>query len=170
MKGALVDIRMILALSVLGLAACAPTEPNRLDALKQTDVSIKEHTFRVWVAKTAQQREKGLMFITADQMKPLADGTERGMIFLFPQEQSKFHGFWMKNTIIPLDIAYIRTDGTIVSIHTMAPLDTRSYRPKAPYRYALEVRGNLFAKLKIATGDKVQIPQSLLKGLAKQAE
>lgn len=164
------DIRLILALSALQFAGCTPDEPNRLDTLKQADVRVKEHTFRVWVAKSPQQREAGLMFVTAEQIKPLPDGTERGMIFLFPKEQSKLHGFWMKNTIIPLDIAYIRTDGTIVSIHTMAPLDTRSYRPKAPYRYALEVRGNLFAKLKIATGDKIEIPQSLLKDLSKQAE
>ncbi|MFQ5489518.1 MAG: DUF192 domain-containing protein [Phycisphaerae bacterium] len=164
------DIRLILALSALHLAGCAPDEPNRLDALKQADVTVKDHTFHVWVAQTSKQREKGLMFVTAEQIKPLPNGHERGMIFLFPQEQSKLHGFWMKNTIIPLDIAYIRTDGTIVSIHTMAPLDTRTYRPKAPYRFALEVRGNLFAKLKITTGDKVQIPKSLLKDLAKRAE
>jgi uncharacterized membrane protein (UPF0127 family) len=69
----------------------------------------------------------------------------------------------MKNTIIPLDIAFIRTDGTIVNIDTMAPLDTRQYYPKGPYRYALEVRANVFSRLRVRSGDHVAIPDGLLK-------
>ncbi|MHC4091034.1 MAG: DUF192 domain-containing protein [Planctomycetota bacterium] len=130
--------------------------------MPETSVRVKEHSFRVWVADDDEERERGLMHVTADEMAPLADGTERGMVFVFPREQR--HGFWMKDTIIPLDIAFIRTDGTIVTIHTMAPLDTRGYHPKGPYRYALEVRGNLFSRLKVHTGDRVEIPDSLLKG------
>ncbi len=152
--------RAVLAAAV-ALAGCSPSEPNALPSMPQTDVKIKDHTFRAWIADDDQERERGLMYVPAEEMTPLDDGTERGMIFVFTREQRG--GFWMKNTIISLDIAFIRTDGTIVTIHTMAPLDTRPYNPRGPYRYALEVRGNVFSKLKIKTGDRVQIPESLLK-------
>lgn len=147
---------------VLGpVGGCAPEEPNALESMPHADVKTGDHAFRVWVADDPDERERGLMKVTAEQMEPLPDGTERGMIFVFPTEQR--HGFWMKDTIIPLDIAFVRTDGTIVNIHTMAPLDTRLYYPEGPYRYALEVRPNTFSRLKIHGGDKVVIPQSLLK-------
>ena len=129
--------------------------------MPETTVRIKEHAFRVWIADEHEETERGLMEVTAEEMAPLPDGTERGMIFVFPRERRS--GFWMKDTIIPLDIAFIRTDGTIVTIHTMAPLDTRNYYPDGPYRYALEVRGNVLSELKIRSGDRVEIPGSLLK-------
>ncbi|MCP4246380.1 MAG: DUF192 domain-containing protein [bacterium] len=149
------------AAALAAFAGCSPSEPNNLPSMPQTDVKIKDHTFRAWIADDDEERERGLMHVPAEQMAPLEDGTERGMIFVFTREQSG--GFWMKNTIIPLDIAFIRTDGKIVTIRTMAPLDTRGYFPTASYRYTLEVRGNVFSKLKIKTGDRVQIPESLLK-------
>jgi uncharacterized membrane protein (UPF0127 family) len=156
---------MHLALACLAatLVGCAPEEPDPLDSLPQTDVHVKEHAFRVWIADEPEERKQGLMHIPAERMQPLPDGTERGMVFVFPEEQSRRHAFWMKNTIIPLDIAFIRTDGTIVNIQTMAPLDTRGYFSTKPYRCALEVRANVFSRLKIKTGDKVRIPDSLLK-------
>ena len=140
---------------------CSPAEPNNLEAMAQVDVHIKGHKFRVWVANDDARRERGLMKVTAEQMAPLPDGTERGMIFVFPNSHRS--PFWMKDTVIPLDIAFIRADGTIVNIDTMAPLDTRGYYPKGAYRYVLEVRGNLLARLKITSGDKVEIPEPLLK-------
>jgi uncharacterized membrane protein (UPF0127 family) len=148
----------VLAVVIVG---CSPSEPNKLDSMGQADVSIKGHKFRVWVANTEAQREGGLMQVPAEQMAPLPDGTERGMIFVFPEQHQS--PFWMKDTIIALDAAFIRADGTIVNIHSMAPLDTRGYFPKGPYRYVLEVRGNLFSRLKIKSGDKVEIPETLLK-------
>ena len=156
-------MRGMLVLVASAVAGCPPSEPNRLDAMNQADVQIKDHKFRVWVAEDDDQRERGFMHVTAEQMAPLDDGTERGMLFVFPKQQGRRNAFWMKNTRIPLDIAFIAADGTIVSIRTMAPLDTRGYVSKKPYRFALEVRANLFSKLKIASGDKVRIPQSLLK-------
>jgi uncharacterized membrane protein (UPF0127 family) len=117
----------------------------------------------VWVADDDDERERGLMFVTAEEMAALPDGTERGMWFIFDAEQSARHGFWMKNTIIPLDIAFVRSDGRIVSIRTMAPRDTRHYYPKAPYRFALEVNANTFSRLGIKEGDGIEIPKSLLK-------
>jgi uncharacterized membrane protein (UPF0127 family) len=154
-------VRALPALLAVVCTGCSPSEPNKLDSMEQADVNIQGHKFRVWVANTPAQREGGMMQVTAEQMAPLSDGTERGMIFVFPEQHRS--PFWMKDTIIALDLAFIRADGTIVNIHSMAPLDTRGYYPKGPYRYVLEVRGNLFSRLKISSGDKVEIPETLLK-------
>ena len=156
------SISSVIACTLITVSGgCSPAEPNDLEAMTQVNVHIKGHKFRAWVANDDARRKRGLMKVTAEQMAPLPDGTERGMIFVFPDSHRS--PFWMKDTVIPLDIAFIRADGTIVNIQTMAPLDTRGYYPKGAYRYVLEVRGNLFARLKITSGDRIEIPQSLLK-------
>ncbi|MCK4657936.1 MAG: DUF192 domain-containing protein [Phycisphaerae bacterium] len=132
-----------------------------LDAMPTDTVRINDHEFRVWIADDPQEVTQGLMFVTKEQMSPLPDGTDRGMLFLFDYDRTT--GFWMRNTIIPLDIAFIGADGAIVTIHTMAPLVEQSYWPDGPYRYALEVNANLFSEYGIRKGDQVQIPESVLK-------
>lgn len=144
------------------LNGCTPEGPNELDALGIANVSIADLSVRAWIADDNEERAKGLMFVTADEMKQLADGTERGMLFIFTRDQS--HGFWMRNTIIDLDIAFIREDFSIVQTFTMAALDERSYTPQQPYRYALEVNAGVLAEHSIGEGDIVDIPESVLKG------
>jgi hypothetical protein len=155
-----------LALLLGGLAwsgcECTPSKPNRLDAMGKVTVRAKGHEFDAWIADDDTERRRGLMFVTTDEMTPLPNGIERGMLFVFPREQGADAGFWMKNTGIPLDIAFIRSDGEIVRIHTMAPYDERSYLPGAPYRYALEVNAGTFNRLGLARGDTVEVPASVL--------
>ena len=142
---------------------CAPNEPNDLDKLAKVRLRIKEANFEVWIADTPAIRERGLMKITAEQMADLPDGTHRGMLFVFDYEQ--WLSFWMKDTIIPLDIAYFTSDGTIAATHTMTPLDVRPnrYPSGQPVLFALEVKANLWAQLGVAKGDRVEIPTSVLK-------
>lgn len=144
-------------------AGCSPDEPNDLDKLAKVSMEARGAKFEFWVADTAETRERGLMFVTAEQMAPLENGTHRGMLFVFEYEQRL--SFWMKNTIIPLDVAYIATDGTIVATHTMAPLDERSFRYPSgdPARYALEVNANLLVELGLKKGDRIEIPSRVLK-------
>ncbi len=149
------------SVTLLGCDRAKPDLRNDLGSMPHADVTIGEHRFRVWVAADPTHTERGLMNVTADEMTPLPDGSERGMLFVFDEPHRS--PFWMKNTIIPLDIAFLRADGTIINIHTMAPLDTRGYFAKEAYRYALEVRGNVFSKLRISSGQKVQIPETVLK-------
>lgn len=129
---------------------------NDLANMETARVTCGGVPFEVWLAKTPDERQKGLMFVTQDQMAPLEDGTRRGMLFSFAQDQDL--SFWMKDTIIPLDIAYANSAGRIVKTYTMTPLDTSQYRSMEPARYALEVSGGAFEELGISEGDKLVIP------------
>lgn len=154
---------------VLGLAAashvasCTPTGPNELDKLGTMKLTIKGQAFDLWIADDSTERARGLMEVTAKQMAPLPDGTKRGMLFVFPYEQ--YLSFWMKNTIIPLDIAYLDSNGRVVATYTMAPLDDRTgqYLSNSPARFAIEVNANVFTELGVDVGDKIEIPTSVLK-------
>jgi len=136
-------------------------ERNDLAAMATTTLTIKGHRFRVWLARSDRERRLGLMHVTADELRPTEDGADRGMLFVFGRDQPL--GFWMKNTIVPLDLAYIRSDGTIVQTWTMQPLDTRVYPSRVPARFALEIKAGRLAELGIGVGERVEIPPELLK-------
>lgn len=136
---------------------------NDLSHMKKATVTINGYSFDVWVAATPAERETGLMGVTADEMSSPAAGVHEGMLFIF--ERPQILSFWMKNTLIPLDIAFIGTDGRIVRTATMVANDsTRTYSSGMPARMALEVEAGLLHRLGIAAGDLVEIPDSLLKG------
>lgn len=88
-------------------------------------------------------------------------GRERGMIFVFEQEQ--ILGFWMKNTLIPLDIIFIDSSETVVDVQTMrpehetAPEPLPIYQSEAPARYAIEVNEGVAAACGIEPGDTVTL-------------
>ncbi len=155
--------RLIIPMMTFLMMGCAPTEPNELDKLGTVSMSISDQAFELWVANDSEERARGLMFITTEQMAPLSDGTERGMIFVF--DHSVRGSFWMKNTIIPLDIAYVDSEGIVVSMYTMVPLDDRThqYPPDAPYRYAIEFNGGRLTALDVRKGTKLKLPNSVLK-------
>ncbi len=157
MTTSVMTIAIVFALTLLG-CGCTPTQPNQLDALGTVNLTIKAQPFQLWVADAVDEQSRGLMFITADEMVPLPDGTQRGMLFVFDRE--KHLSFWMKNTIIPLDIAYLDADGVVVSKYTMAPLDTsfNKYPSIGPAQYAIEVNADVFSDLDLKTGDVIEIP------------
>jgi uncharacterized membrane protein (UPF0127 family) len=104
------------------------------------------HHFIVEVAATPDQQERGLMF-----RHSLAG--DRGMIF--PYDPPQEVGFWMKNTLIPLDIIYIRANGTIARIVNAQPMDITPLPSGEPVALVLEIRGGRAAELGIREGDKV---------------
>ena len=107
------------------------------------------HHFTVEVAATPEQQERGLMF-----RKSLAG--DHGMIFPYdpPQDVS----FWMENTLIPLDIIFIRADGTIVRITKAKALDETPLPAGEPIAVVLEIRGGRAAELGIKEGDVASWP------------
>jgi uncharacterized membrane protein (UPF0127 family) len=105
----------------------------------------------VEIADDPPEQTRGLMERTAL-------GEDRGMLFVYPDEQVR--SFWMKNTLIPLSIAYIASDGSIVDLQDMKPLDDDPphYVSAEPARYALEVNEGYFEKHGIKVGDRADLP------------
>jgi uncharacterized membrane protein (UPF0127 family) len=108
--------------------------------------------FRVELARTSEQRSKGLM-----GRKHL--GAQEGMLFVYNEDQRL--SFWMKNTSIPLSIAFLDRHGRIMQIEEMHPFDPTPVRSKISVRYALEVRQGTFASLGARVGDSVELPSEL---------
>lgn len=110
--------------------------------------AAKTHSFTVEVARTTTEQAKGLMFRTE-----LPD--QAGMIFPFPEP--RVASFWMKNTVIPLDIIFVRANGTIESIaDNTIPYSTTPVASGEPVAAVLELRGGLAAEMGIVAGDKVK--------------
>jgi uncharacterized membrane protein (UPF0127 family) len=104
------------------------------------------HHFNVQVAATPDEQERGLMFY-----KSL--GPDQGMVF--PYDPPQDISFWMKNTLIPLDIIFIRADGTIARITKAKALDETPLPAGEPVAAVLEIRGGRAAELGVKPGDKV---------------
>ena len=101
----------------------------------------------VELAKTAEQRRRGLMY-----RQNL--GADAGMLFLF--EEDEIHGFWMKNTLIPLDMIFIRKDGTVAGVVENAePKTLKSRSIDQPSRHVLEVNGGFARAHGIGEGTRV---------------
>jgi uncharacterized protein len=111
-------------------------------------VVIGSDTVLAEVADTPEARERGLMFRTE-----LEDG--HGMLFVFPDEDIR--GFWMRNTYIPLDIAYLDRTQRIVDIQAMEPHVEELYESSRPAMFALEVPRGWFEGRGVAVGDQVRI-------------
>jgi hypothetical protein len=106
-------------------------------------VILGADTVQAEVARTPEDREKGLMF-----REELAGG--RGMLFVFPDVQPR--SFWMRNTLIPLDIAYMDENLLIVDIQSMEPQSEDLHESARPAMFALEVPMGWFAGRGIAVG------------------
>lgn len=104
------------------------------------------------VVSTTAQRQQGLMF-----REEMAEN--RGMLFLFPRDTRG--GFWMRNTLIPLSIAYIGADGTIQEIREGKPQDDTILVPDEPYRYVLEMNSGWFERHSLGVGDTIELPPGL---------
>ncbi|MGL6112606.1 MAG: DUF192 domain-containing protein [Rubrivivax sp.] len=139
------------SLPLLGLAlafagnALAQTEAQaRLDSIT---LQAGMHNIRAEVARTPLQTQTGMMF-----RRDMA--SHEGMLFVF--EGLSKRCFWMKNTLLPLSIAFIADDGSIVDLADMQPQSESSHCSSQPVRYALEMNQGWFAKRGIKTGFKLK--------------
>ncbi len=141
-------IAALLGAATLALPATAgaqtPTGPQPTLPIAQLAAGI--HIIRAEVANTEASRRDGLML-----RKELAGND--GMLFVF--EQPDVQCFWMRNTLLPLSIAFIADDGTIVNIEDMAPQTDDTHCSKKPVRYALEMAQGWYDSHGMKAGRKI---------------
>ena len=139
-------IRQLATLACLlsGTLAFAQDGPQRLAAVK---LSAGMHVIQAELAQTPDERSIGLMF-----RKTM--GTNEGMLFSF--EQPGQQCFWMKNTLLPLSVAFIADDGSVVNIERMLPQTLDSHCSDKPVRFVLEMNDGWFAARGIKRGMKLR--------------
>ncbi|HEX5372881.1 MAG TPA: DUF192 domain-containing protein [Aquabacterium sp.] len=120
-----------------------PTGPQRLPAIQ---LRAGMHLIKAEVAQTPREQQIGLM-------NRSSMGVNEGMLFVFPQASKQC--FWMKNTLIPLAIAFVADDGSIVNIDEMQPQTENNHCSAKPVRFVLEMNKGWFAKRGIKEGDKL---------------
>jgi len=138
--------RRIAVAAALCVAAWASAQeiPQRLEQIR---LNAGIHLINAELATTPQQREIGLMM---RQSMPANDG----MLFVF--EQPGQQCFWMKNTLIPLSVAFLADDGSVVNIDEMAPQTLDGHCSAKPVRFVLEMNQGWFAKRGIKPGSKLR--------------
>ncbi len=138
----------VLAALLLPHAARAQPQPE----LPRVELQAGIHLIRAELAANDRTRARGLMF--RERLGP-----SEGMLFVFsaPSRQC----FWMRNTLIPLSIAFIDDDGSIVNIEDMQPRSDDSHCSAKPVRYALEMEQGWFAKRGLRAGSQLSGPSGM---------
>ena len=131
---------------VFTVLATFNTLPAHAQVLPVKTLTAGMHVIQAEIASNDATRARGLM-----HRKELAPNS--GMLFVF--EQPNVQCFWMRNTLIPLSIAFIQDDGTITNIADMAPMTENSHCSTTPVRYTLEMEQGWFAKRGITAGKKI---------------
>ena len=137
------------AVSAAGLSLCsaALAQDGPQPRLPTTPLTAGMHVIQAELAITPAQQAMGMMFRTE------MPGNE-GMLFV--NDDNSVRCFWMRNTLIPLTIAFIADDGTIVNLADMQPRSDQSHCSAKPVRFALEMRQGWFAKRGIAAGFRLR--------------
>jgi uncharacterized membrane protein (UPF0127 family) len=128
-----------------GRAMVLATDPDRLTV----ETRSGERSFSIEIAAGPAERERGLMF-----RETMPD--DHGMLFVF--EDQRQVGFWMKNTVMALDLIFIGEDGTVQAVLAGEPLSEAVITPGVPVRFVLELKAGTAAADHIAAGDKVRHP------------
>lgn len=154
--------RLLIPVLLAGaLAHCDALRTQQFTRQKTITLHVDKFPVTAEVVATPEQRERGLMFRTSL-------GENEGMLFVFPKPETQ--AFWMKNTLIPLDLAYFDANGFLTDIHTMEvesktpDNQLKTYPSSEPVPYALEVNKGWFRKRNIRLYAKLKLPYSI-KGL-----
>ena len=144
-------MRGFVVLVCLSLAACSPQPATQQGTVPELDGAFEfalleivnddgeSLEFDVYLAQKFEQQRRGLMFV-----RNMPERT--GMLFIYDEDEIR--SMWMKNTYIPLDIVFARSDGTVSSInHDTVPLTLNSQASTEPVRYVLELNGGTARRL-----------------------
>jgi uncharacterized membrane protein (UPF0127 family) len=142
-KNGLVGLIAVFLLGLSSFLSCSSGLDERIE------VVIGGERFRIEVAHTAEQKRQGLM-------KRRSLGDREGMIFVYDSDQHL--AFWMKDTTIPLTLAFLSKDGQIMQIEQLKPLSLKSVVSERAVRYGLELPAGVLEDLGVRVGDRVQLP------------
>jgi uncharacterized membrane protein (UPF0127 family) len=134
---------VLLLVAVCAASAWSQDQPQNLAA---TTLKVGMHSIRAQLAITPMQRQIGLMH---RREMP----TQEGMLFVFDEPSQQC--FWMRNTLIPLSIAFLADDGTVVNVADMKPQSDDSHCSAKPVRFALEMNQGWFAKRGVKPGTRI---------------
>jgi len=150
LKGTLALGLTLLALMTGTRAMAQAGLPVPQPRLPMVELQAGMHLIRAELAEEPSTRARGLMM--RERL-----GNNEGMLFVFPEKAG--HCFWMRNTLIPLSIAFLDDDGTVVNIADMDPRSEQSHCPAKPIRFALEMERGWFATRGLASGTKLSSPR-----------
>lgn len=141
-------------LALIGTSVQASDPMSYLAGLPHSELQVVTgsgtHRFQVWIAADDRSRMRGLMFVRS--LPP-----DAGMLFLF--EQSQYVAFWMKNTYLPFDLAFIRADGVVVNVaENTRPLTLDPIPSAAPVKAVLELLAGTAARIGLVAGSRVLHP------------
>jgi len=117
---------------------------------ERIDVVLSGETFRVEVARTAEQKRQGLMLRESI-------GPREGMIFVYNTDQHL--SFWMKDTIIPLTLVFLSKNGEILQVEYLKPFSLKTVISKRAARYGLELPAGVLEELGVEVGNRVLLPE-----------
>lgn len=138
------------ALIVLMLFASLPSQAG-----EQATVTLGGREFTVEIARGAREQALGLMYRTSLP-------ADRGMLFVYPDARPR--SFWMKNTVIPLDILFFDAEGRLINVASATPCRTDpcpTYGSMGPAQYVLELRAGTAQELDLRPGARLDLPDSL---------
>jgi len=118
----------------------------------QTELKIKDKIFNIWLALSPKQQQEGLSSLDSDEV-----AINEGMLFVYPI--NSIQTFWMKDTFIDLDIAFIHESGEVCNIYSMKQKSRECFSSTQNIRYVLELRRGVFDELNLVVGDKIVIPK-----------
>jgi uncharacterized membrane protein (UPF0127 family) len=137
---------LALAALIASMSASAQPVDGKPQSLPITTIRVGPHPVAAEVAATPDQRTIGLMY-------RFSLPADHGMLFVFPEPQPL--SFWMRNTYIPLSIAYIDVEGRILNVVEMAPRSDATHPSRGEALYALEMRKGWFADKGVGPGTRV---------------
>jgi len=145
------DRRAALRVLAAGLLVFAAAQATADAKLPTTTIKVGSHALRVEVVATDAERQKGLMF--REKL-----GRNDGMLFVF--DEPAYHSMWMKNTLIPLSVAFVDAKGEILNILDLEPHSLETRMSAGPASYAIETNRGWFAQRGLKAGDRVTgLPQ-----------
>lgn len=137
-----------------------PSRTHQLKDLKKVDVQIKGHAVHLWVMDDALKQEEGMMFLTDGEVK-----ADEGMLFAFDSVQNPFFedgkpkGFWMHNTLIPLDIVYMSPENKVLNVANGKIQDDTTLPARGNYKNVIELKAGTAARFGLKPGDAISIPK-----------